>query len=244
MCDTTMISCIVDQEYFALDEKRPNSTTNIFGIVQIHSESSCFTPPVWAQVQLIGMEQIGNTCRTIVNDTYQISTYSGDWRSSCTSLSSSVDSTSSEYSLPFSIPVSSNIPASFQIYDQQEEFVYCRIYYTLEIKVSLLNQSISQPIHFYRSNAVQYHKNLLFNQEDSTREEYTIPKRVFWGITKQSKQKWQYELEFPSTFDLANSKPGNISLRLRSVGRKKNETTRKGSCLIGCQIVQSIHLEG
>jgi hypothetical protein len=195
-------------------------------------------------VQLIGKEQIGDTCRTIVNDTYQLSTYPDDWKS-CSSLSSSVDSTVSEYSLPFSFPVPSNIPTSFQIYDQQEECVSCRIYYTLVIKVSSVSQIVLQPVHFHRSNMIQC-RSILFNQENITKEEeeeYIVPKRVFWGITKQPKQRWQYELEFPNNFDLVTCKSGSISLRLRSVSGRKSET-KKGCCLIGCQIIQSIHLEG
>jgi hypothetical protein len=241
----------MDQESFVLDGLRPNSTTNLFGLIQIHSESLCFIFPVWAQVQLIGMEQIGNTSRIIVNDTYQLSSRPGDWQpSSSVLLSSSPDSMEEKvYSLPFSLSVPSNMPISFQIYDQNEDFVCCGIYYTLEVRVSSINQSAIQPVHFYRSNNKNYSLRSNTSTDDGVMEEgeaveeESIPKRVFWGITKQSKQRWQYELEFANTFDLITSKSGSISVRLRSVYGHRQEMNGD-CCLIGCQIIQSIHLDG
>lgn len=231
-----MLSFTMDQESFALDGLRPNSSTNVFGMMQIHSKSLCFIPPVWTQVQLIGREEIGNTSRVIVNDTYQLSNRSGDWRPSL-SLSSSVDTIENVYNLPLSLSVPTNLPASFQIYNQGP-IICCGIYYTLEVKVSSIEQSIIQPIHFHRSNK---NSNLIEKEEEE--EEYTIPKRVFWGISKQSKQRWQYELEFPNTFDLVTCKSGSISIRLRSI-YGQNKEIKGECCLIGSQIIQSIHLEG
>lgn len=248
----------MDQESFALDGLRPNSTTNLFGVIQIHSDSLCFIPPLWAQVQLIGREQVGNTSRIIVNDTYQLSSHSGDWQPSSSSeiLSSLPNSIEGViYSLPFSLSVPSNMPTSFQIYDPDQDFVCCGIYYTLEVRVSSMDESVIQPVHFYRSSnrrsSLQSNNNSTNDvkvigegeEEEADDEEESMPKRVFWGITKQSKQRWQYELEFPNTFDLVTSKSGSISVRLRSVYGNRKEI--KGDCcLIGCQIIQSIHLEG
>lgn len=225
-----MLSFTMDQEYFALDGSRPNSTTNVFGIIQIQSKPLCFIPPVWTQVLLIGREEIASTSRIIVNDTYQLSSSPDDWRLML-STNSSNDTTDNVYNLPFSLSVPNSLPASFQI-QNQGPFICCGIYYTLEVKVSTMDQGVIQSIQFYRSNK---NSNLIEG------EECDIPKRVFWGITKQSKQRWQYELEFPNTFDLVNCKSGSVSVRLRSVS---GQEMKGDCCLIGCQIIQSIHLEG
>ncbi|KAG2210283.1 hypothetical protein INT47_003268 [Mucor saturninus] len=220
----------MDKASFALDGSRPNSTSNVFGIIQIQASEQCFIRPIWTQVQLVGREEIASTSRIIVNDTYQISNNPDDWRPLLSSTTNSSDE--NVYNLPFSLSVPNSLPASFQIQNEGPSLVCCGIYYTLEVKVSTMETGVLKAIQFHTSN-----NNIMEGEE-----ECDIPKRVFWGITKQSKQRWQYELEFPSTFDLGQCQtPSSISVRLRSVSGQE----MKGECcLIGCQIIQSIHLEG
>lgn len=233
------LSFTLNQESFALIS---NSNTNVQGIIQIESTSSCFIAPVWVQIQLVGKEHIGNQSRIIVNDTYHLSSNPDDWSPSFL-LRSTIDRIENIYTFPFSISVSNNMPSSFQIYDeQQDDGIICGIVYSIQVKVSSIDQKIIEPIHFHRSERKLLSNigNMVEEQED---KEFTIPKRVFWGITKQAKQRWQYELEFPNTLDLVTLTSGSISVRLRSVSGHKRER-KDDCCLIGCQIIQSIHLEG
>ncbi|KAI9282578.1 hypothetical protein BY458DRAFT_552197 [Sporodiniella umbellata] len=108
--------------------------------------------------------------------------------------------------LPFTVPVPNNIPISFQ---NKEAGIHYRV-----LAHSLLETAV-QSVHFYKSYAV-------------------IPRRVFWGIAKESSSKWQYEFEFPSAFDLSCTNDLGLSVRLRS-----NSNTH-AYCLVTCQIVQSV----
>ncbi|KAG1457286.1 hypothetical protein G6F56_006645 [Rhizopus delemar] len=114
--------------------------------------------------------------------------------------------------LPFTLPVPNNIPISFQTKD-------AGIHY--RIQAYSLTETVMQSLQFYKS----YHQD-------------TIPRRVFWGIAKESNSKWQYELEFPSAFDLSAANGGDgLSVRLRS------NTNNHSYCLITCQIIQSVYLK-
>lgn len=230
------ISCCLNQESFALDGLNPQSTTSIFGTVQIHSESSSFTPPAKTKAHLVGREQIGNTCYIIVNDIYQISNNPDDWQSS------SSTNASFDYNLTFSLPVLNSVPTSFQMYDQQENFVCCKIFYTLEIEISSTNQTVTVPIFFHKSKNIKHAIRSITLDEEQIEEEQ-LPKKLFWGITKQSRQRWQYELEYPHIFDLADCKSGNISMRLRSLNGSRGDM-KSDCCLVGCQLIQLIRLEG
>lgn len=117
------------------------------------------------------------------------------------------------YQLPFTLTVPNNLPISFQIKQAS-------IYYVIQIIT--LSERVIQPIEFYKS--YQHH---------------STPTRLFWGIAKESNSKWQYELEFPSAFDLSTKRDVySLSVRLRS------SNTTQTYCLITCQIIQTIHLKG
>ncbi|GAA5802239.1 hypothetical protein HPULCUR_007702 [Helicostylum pulchrum] len=181
--------------------------------------------PSWIQIQLVGTEVIGSQTQTMLNDTFQLSSKIEDW--------TTLFDQDNVYSYQFRLSIaSSTLPASFQVFDEEGSLV-CGIDYQLQIKVSSMEQTTTRAIHFHRSGRY----NVMGKQE------YAIPKRVYWGITKQAKQRWQYELEFASTFDLVVSRIGIVSVRLRSVSGHKREL-KDDCCLIGCQIIQSIHLEG
>lgn len=215
-----MLSFTLDQESFAL---KSNATTEIEGVIQIKSHG--FIAPSWIQIQLVGTEVIGSQAQTMINDTFQLSSQIEDWN---TRLFDQDD----VYSYQFRLSVASTLPASFQVFDEEGSLV-CGIGYQLQVKVSSMEQTMTRAIHFHRSGR--------YNVMD--KQEYAIPKRVYWGITKQAKQRWQYELEFAGTFDLMVSRIGMVSVRLRSVSGHKREL-KDDCCLIGCQIIQSIHLEG
>ncbi|KAI8985815.1 hypothetical protein BDB01DRAFT_849667 [Pilobolus umbonatus] len=124
-----------------------------------------------------------------------------------------------QYNFPFNIPIESeNVPSSFQMMDPNKQYsILGGIFYTLQVITP--NQKITRPIHLYRSHV-------------------SAPRRVFWGIS--NKLKWQYELEFPQIFDITSNRSGLISIRLRSTCYRNTSE----SCLIGCQLIQSVHLEG
>lgn len=226
-----MLSFTLDQASIPL---RSNSTTSIQGVIQIESTSLCFMAPAWIQIQLVGREHIGDQSQIILNDTYHLSSHPNDWLPSLLVLAA-VDRIENVYRFPFTLTVPSHMPLSFQIHDQ-EELIICGITYTLQVKVSSMDQTVTLPIHFHRSSSKH-------EEEEEEKEEENIPKKVFWGITKQAKQRWQYELEFSSIFDLVTTTSGSISVRLRSLSDQKMEG-KDDCCLIGCQLVQSIHLEG
>lgn len=231
------ISCCLNQESFALDGLNPHSTTSVLGTVQIHSESTSYTPPARTKAHLVGREQIGNTCFIIVNDIYQISNNPNDWQPSANT------NTSFGYNLTFSLPVLNSIPTSFEMYDQQENFVCCKIFYTLEIDIHSMNQTVIVPIFFRKSKILKHTiASTSFNGEPIEENEQ-LPKKLFWGITKQSKQRWQYELEFPHIFDLADCKFGSITMRLRSLNGSRGNM-KSDCCLVGCQLIQCFRLKG
>ncbi|ORE02505.1 hypothetical protein BCV72DRAFT_48356 [Rhizopus microsporus var. microsporus] len=120
------------------------------------------------------------------------------------------------YRLPFMLTVPNNIPISCQVNRNGNGIYYI-------IQVYSKQTVIRQPIQFYKS----FHHD-------------TIPRRVFWGIAKQSINKWQYELEFPNAFDLTNANTGYLSIRLRS----NSKNSAGCHCLVICQITQSVHTKG
>ncbi|KAI8077150.1 hypothetical protein BDF21DRAFT_494708 [Thamnidium elegans] len=216
-----MLSFTLDQESFAI---KSDATTQIEGVLQIKSHE--FIAPTWIQIQLVGTEVIRSQTQTMINDTFHLSSKLEDWKTR-------LFDQDNVYSYQFRLSIVNTIPASFQVFDEQGSLV-CGIAYKLQVKVCSMEQTMTRAIHFHRSGR---YNNVMDKQE------YAIPKRVFWGITKQAKQRWQYELEFASTFDLMVSRTGMVSVRLRSVSGHKREL-KDDCCLIGCQIIQSIHLEG
>jgi hypothetical protein len=220
MNDCCILSIQMGQESFALFNHKPES--NVFGTIQIHSNSTCFRPPVWTRIHLFGKEKIGTSTKTILDEAYILSSRSNDWYQSS-------ENNKQAYSLPFSLSIPSNIPNSFQITssNSQDEMIG-GVYYTLEVQVASMLQAVIQPIHFHHSDLLQLMK----------------PKRVFWGITKGSKhQKWQYELEFLNTYDIVTTRSGCLSVKLKSMFRQL-ERQRNDCCLVGCQIIQTVHMKG
>lgn len=211
------LSMNLGQDSFALSTRKP--TTKVFGSIHLTSESICFKAPSWTQIRLVGKEKVGDTAKTFLDDTYHLSSQPTDW----------LFVTSKEYSLPFilsSIP--SNIPNSFHINSLNDLNNSTLIYYTLIVTTSTsIDQKLVQPIHLHRSCYPM-----------ALQKTSILPKRTFWGITNQSKlQRWQYELEFPNTINL-DATCESISIRLKAMfPLRKNEC-----CLIGYQLIQSIHL--
>jgi hypothetical protein len=176
----------------------------------IQMHSTGFIPPAWTRIHLLGKEQIGTVRETILDDAYILS---NDWTPS---------SEKNTYNLPFTLSIPSNIPNSFQI---TSDNMLGGVYYTLEAKVASMQQTAIEPVHFHYSDHLQ---------------KIVKPKRVFWGITKGSKQKWQYEIEFLNTFDILSSKSGSLSVKLRPMFRQAEVSC----CLVGCQIIQQVHMKG
>ncbi|KAG2234061.1 hypothetical protein INT48_006206 [Thamnidium elegans] len=188
-----MLSFTLDQESFAI---KSDATTQIEGVLQIKSHE--FIAPTWIQIQLVGTEVIRSQTQTMINDTFHLSSKLEDWKTR-------LFDQDNVYSYQFRLSIVNTIPASFQVFDEQGSLV-CGIAYKLQVKVCSMEQTMTRAIHFHRSGR---YNNVMDKQE------YAIPKRVFWGITKQAKQRWQYELEFASTFDLMVSRTGMVSVRLR-----------------------------
>lgn len=231
MNDLCFLSIRMGQESFSLFSHKPDS--EVFGTIQIYSDLTCFIPPVWTRIHLLGREQIGNTTKTTLDDTYLLSSRSNDWHQS--------PQNNKVYNLPFSVTIPSSISNSFQITSSNNEYdgkdvSLGGVYYTLEVKVASMLQTVIQPIHFHHSN---------FFQKNNKQMKPFIPRRVFWGIAKDPKhhQKWQYELEFLNTFDIVTTRSGYLSLKLRSKFLQV-EKDRKDCCLVGCQIIQAIHMKG
>ncbi|OBZ91526.1 hypothetical protein A0J61_00428 [Choanephora cucurbitarum] len=127
------------------------------------------------------------------------------------------------YQLGFGFSVPSNIPSSFEDRTASPSKSIC---YTIQITTSLAPETCwIRPIYFHQSIT-----------------EESLPKRVFWGVAKlaNNQAKWQYELEFPNMFHLDITKSEHVFVRMRSLGQPGIDTC----CLIGCQIVQVIHMEG
>ncbi|KAI8333233.1 hypothetical protein BD560DRAFT_415056 [Blakeslea trispora] len=193
---------------------RQDPETLCEGIIELHSELRPVSPPSWTQIRLIGKEKIGEKAQVIVDDTYHLSSRPSDWL---------VMNTNKTYQLEFSFSVPSNIPSSFE---DENALPSRSIFYTIQLTTALAPETCYiRPIHFHQSIA-----------------EESLPRRVFWGVAKlaNNQPKWQYELEFPNAFQLNTTKVEHVSIRMRSLGRSDNGLC----CLIGCQIVQVIHMAG
>ncbi|KAI9487556.1 MAG: hypothetical protein EXX96DRAFT_553752 [Benjaminiella poitrasii] len=214
-----------DKDSFILHRNQQES--NITGTI----ESSI--APLWTQIRFIGQEQLNQTIKTIIDTTYLLSTRPTDWKQTTT--------ISHQYSLPFSLAVPSHIPISFQVPSQTGSFegMLDGVYYRVEVMVASIDHLFTCPIHFHLSLSPL----CTLSNDDLTRSVHGWPKRVIWGVVQQQQfrlQRWHYELEFSNILDLDNPDVGCILVRLKSMFRFNKDCC----CLIGCQLIQTVQLEG
>jgi hypothetical protein len=195
--------------------KDTSGYTNLSGCIHLENAD---TLPTWARIQFLGQEKIDTASRIIVDDTYQLSSRPNDWQQD--------PENKRHFTLLFSFSIPQDMPTSVHIckyHSEDEEETEGGIYYTLEATVSTLKQKSIVPIIIYRPYC-----------------SLSVPRRLCWGITGHSNM-WQYEIDVPHIMDTC-TESGSINLRLRSIQNKSNRVAE--TCLIGCQLIQVVQLEG